>query len=517
MRKRLTAVTAGAIAIVCVAWGTVGLRGQAQGPEAQLINRAAEALGGRSRILAVKTIQVIGYGEQAAQFGGGNITGSPDAPQKWQSVLDYHRTIDLERGRMRTQQRVKSNFVFAVAGQQLGLNRADAVVDLETGARQARLDALTNPVAVIRAALDPASKLGNLRRSGNLQLVDLTVKQGDTLTLGIDATSNLPASVTYVVANGNLGDLALTTRYSGWVPENGVQLPLGYTTTSDWRNLVQSTLFVDRNIVDEPIDAIVAPAPGPGRGGAGGGQAATPIQATKVADHVWYQGGSTIFEFDDHMTMFEAYGGDARVQALITLANSLVPGKRLTQLIVSHHHFDHSAGVRAAVAAGLTLISRRGNEGIFREMTSRPATQFPDALGRNPQPLKFIPVDDHLKLKDGTNEVDIYHVIGNNHMADAVLAHVPASSLLVEGDLTTQNWDYQWWGGSYMDNIDYRKLKVVTNLAVHAQQPVPIADILSAIEKQVRGAQELCARAEAAQFFQPGCPVQYTRKLSATN
>jgi len=217
------------------------------------------------------------------------------------------------------------------------------------------------------------------------------------------------------------------------------------------------------------------------------------------------------------MTMFEAYSGDARVQALVTLANRLVPGKRLTQLIVSHHHFDHSAGVRAAVAAGLTLISRRGNEGIFREMTSRPATQFPDALGRNPQPLKFIPVDDRLKLKDGTNEVDIYHVIGNNHMADAVLAHVPASSLLVEADLTTQNWDYQWWGGSYMDNIEHRKIKVVTNLAVHAQQPVPIAEIVSAIEKQVVGAQEMCARAAAAQFFQPGCPVQYTRALPGTN
>src|SRR3990172_7591928 len=299
---------AGAIAVACVVGGTVGLRGQVQGPDAQLINRAAEALGGRSRILAVKTIQVIGYGQQAAQNGGGNITGSPDAPQKWQNVLDYHRTIDLERGRMRTQQRVKSNFVFAVAGQQLGLNRADAVVDLETGARQGRLDALTNPVAVVRAALDPATKLSNVRRSGSLQLVDVTVKQGDTLTLGIDATSNLPASVTYVVANGNLGDLTLTTRYSGWVPVNGVQLPLGYATTSDWRNIVQNTLFVDRNIVDAPIEEIGPPGPGAGggagggRGGAGGGQAA-PIQATKVADHVWYSGGATIFEFDDHMTM----------------------------------------------------------------------------------------------------------------------------------------------------------------------------------------------------------------------
>ena len=223
--------------------------------------------------------------------------------------------------------------------------------------------------------------------------------------------------------------------------------------------------------------------------------------------------GNTFFEFDDHLTMFETNRNDAALQAVLAVANSLVPGKRVTQVIMSHHHFDHSAGVRAAVAQGLTIIARRGNEGILREMTSRPATLFPDALGRNPQPLKFIPVDDHLKLKDGTNEVDIYHVIADNHMADAVLAHVPASSLLVEADLTTQNWDYQWWGGSFMDNIEHRKIKVVTNLAVHAQQPFPIAEVVAAIEKQVRGAQEMCARAAAAQFYQPGCPVQYTRTL----
>ena len=40
--------------------------------------------------------------------------------------------------------------------------------------------------------------------------------------------------------------------------------------------------------------------------------------------------------------------------------------------------------------------------------------------------LEFIPVDDHLKMKDKTNEIDIYHVIDNYHMADAVIVHVPA-------------------------------------------------------------------------------------------
>ena len=78
-------------------------------------------------------------------------------------------------------------------------------------------------------------------------------------------------------------------------------------------------------------------------------------------------------------------------------------------------------------------------------------------------------MDDHLKLKDSTNEVDIYHLIGNYHMADGVIVHVPASRLLVEGDLTTQNWDYNWWGDSVMNNIDYRRIKVDTHLAVHGQ------------------------------------------------
>jgi hypothetical protein len=40
----------------------------------------------------------------------------------------------------------------------------------------------------------------------------------------------------------------------------------------------------------------------------------------------------------------------------------------------------------------------------------RGAKLFPDALGRSPKPLKFIAVDDHLKLKDATNEIDIFHV-----------------------------------------------------------------------------------------------------------
>ena len=518
----------------------IGLAGQGASPAAQLVTRAAEALGGRDRIMAITSLQIIGYGELAYFNGGGNITGDPDAPQKWQKVLEHTRTIDFAHGRTRVQQRLKMDFEFASTAGQLGLNRSNETLDGDiaynigggflaapqagtpqpqpagaAAVRQRRVELLAHPITIVRAALDPATKLSNLRKQGNLQLVDVTVRQGDTLTLAVNATSHLPSWVSYVGPNTNLGDVTYRTAFAGYVPEKDIQLPTGISTTIDFRNVVQSKLYIDRNIVDAPLDDLSAPASvrqaKPPQGPPAGGGAN--LQPMKVADHVWFLNGNTFFEFDDHFVMVEANRQDAALQGILKAVNSLVPGKRVTQVIQTHHHFDHSAGLRAAVAEGLTIISRRGNEGIFREMVARPAKLFPDALGRNPRPLRFIPVDDHLKLKDSTSEIDIYHIVGNYHMADGVIVHVPASNLLVEADLTTQEWDFNWWGDSLMNNIEYRKIAVETNLSVHAQKPYPLPEVVAAIERQVRNTQAFCRRAAEAQFFQPGCPMQYNRPL----
>jgi glyoxylase-like metal-dependent hydrolase (beta-lactamase superfamily II) len=541
MHKRIVVLAMTVAAVVALVGGVAS---QGTAPERQVVTRAADALGGRDRVMSVKTLQIIGYGELAYFNGGGNITGDPAAPQKWQKVLDYTRSIDLEHWRTRVQQRLKMDFVFASTTGQLGLNRTNETLDGDiaynigggflaapqagappqpagpAAARQRRVELMAHPLTIVRAALDPRTKLSNFRKQTDLQLIDVTLQQGDTLTLAVNAASNLPAWVSYVGPNANLGDVTYRTAFAGYVPEKGIQLPTGFATTIDFRNVVQSKLYVDRNIVDGSIDDLSAPAsvrtPRPPQGPPEGGNAN--LNPMKVADHVWFMNGNTFFEFDDHFTMVEANRTDAALQGILKVVNALVPGKRVTQVIQTHHHFDHSVGLRAAVAEGLTIISRRGNEGIFREMASRPARLFPDALGRNPKPLTFIPVDDHLKLKDSTNEIDIYHIVGNYHMADGVIVHVPASNLLVEADLTTQEWDFNWWGDSLMNNIEYRKIKVATNLAVHSQKPYPLAEVVSAIERQVRNTQAFCRRAAEAQFFQPGCPIQYNRPLpAATN
>ena len=237
-----------------------------------------------------------------------------------------------------------------------------------------------------------------------------------------------------------------------------------------------------------------------------------PSRRCPIAKGIWFlrgAGNSVLFEFDDHLTLFEVYASEANAKAVIEKARSLVPGKPLTEAIVSHHHFDHTGGLRAAVSEGLTIVMQRGNEGLVREVTSRPAKLFPDALGRAPKPLKFRAVDDHLKMSDTSMEIDIYRVVANSHMADGLLVHVPRERLLVQGDLFDVSWEIYWWGSSYMDNVKFRNLQVDRDLPVHGRV-LPIAEVQAAIAKQIATAQALCASVDAAGLSMRGCPVKTT-------
>ena len=503
------------------------VNGFAQTPEMRLINSAAEALGGRERVLSLKTLTIYGYGQQAYQNGGGNITASPDAPQKWVNVTGLARTIDLEHEQMHLEQRLVQDFVFAYSRNMNGDTRVNQFLDgdiafnvgpdgravraPEAAVRARRIEMLGNPISLIRAALEPSAKSTNLRKDGTRQVLDLTTAKGDRLTLAFDGETHLPAWISWVGPDNNLGDVTYRTSFVGYQVENGVRLPSGYNTMIDFRNVVFNKLYVDKYVVDGPTSNLAAPEsvrtaapPVPQR---------ADVEAVPIAKGIWYLrgagGNSTVFEFEDHLTMFEAYGSEANAKANIEKARSLVPNKPLTEVIVSHHHFDHSGGLRTAVAEGLTIITHRGNVDLFKEMASRPARQYPDALGRNPKPIKIRAVDDHLALKDNSMEVHVYRVISNSHMADGIFAYAPAARVVAEGDLVDEGWDIVWWGNSYPDSVNYWKLQVDRDLPVHGNIHT-YAEVLELLRKQAKNAQDLCEHVEKSHLAMQGCPVRNT-------
>src|SRR5215471_16428324 len=115
--------------VLLAAIATIAVNAFGQTPEMRVMLRAADALGGKERILSVKTLAIYGYGQQAYQNGGGNITASPDAPQKWINVNGLQRTIDFEHQRMQLEQRLVQDFVFAYARNMNGDTRVNQSLD----------------------------------------------------------------------------------------------------------------------------------------------------------------------------------------------------------------------------------------------------------------------------------------------------------------------------------------------------------------------------------------------------
>ena len=480
----------------------------------RLVESTAEAMGGAERLQRLRNVVLTGFGQRLYQDGGGNVTGDIEAPPKWRAVADAARTFDLANGRALNQERQSYMFPFAAPFGH-SWNRTATV--------QSGAEMLDHPLPAVLAALAPDTQLGAVTVEDGRSVVQFTIADGTPIWMAIDPVTQLPAWTRRIIPHVNLGDVAVTAHFTGYVPYDGVRLPHGLMTRLDWRDQITLMFQVDSYRVDVPEDQLPAfpdtargaGVPGGGAPGGGGPFAAErEVVVTNLADGVWDlrvgANGGPVIEFDDHLVMFEAGGSAADTLARIDAANALVGGKEVTAVIVSHHHFDHTAGLRAAVSRGLAVISHRGNEGIISEMIARPAVVYPDALAMSPHDLQFIAVDDQMVLQDATQRLEIYHVVGHSHMANAVFAYLPEERITMEGDLGDAAWTWHWWAGALAANIEAYGLDPVLNVAVHGPPGgLPIDETLANIQAQSEAAQAFCVDQAAAgiRFF--GCPVQY--------
>ena len=464
-----------------------------------VLEDAAEAMGGLDRIRNIDTLLMTGFSQTLNQDGGSAPSSHPKAPKKWAAQNDVERYFDLDDFRVYQTHRQGNLFPFALSrGHAWAPSR-----QIQEGA-----NALNHPISALRAALEESTQLGSVSIEDDNIVVQFTLANYTTLWLGINQLSKIPAWVRWTGPHTNLGEVTYTTWFTGYISFDGIRLPSGFTTEIDWRENVVTVFHADSYEINVELPEFVASA---GRFRESGNPE---VAVTEVADGVWDlrvgTNGGAVVEFEDHLLMFEAYGNEANSLARIDRANTLVVGKEVTQVILSHHHFDHSGGIRAAASRGLTIISKRENEGILRELITRPAPNFPDALARNPQTLSFIPVDEHLVLEDATRRVDIYEVVGHMHMTDAVFAYIPEEQILMQGDMFDIGWDFHWWGDNYLDTIERFDLDPEIDIPVHGRVST-LNEVISNIESQVAAAREFCARDLTVGVYMAGCPVKYSR------
>jgi Metallo-beta-lactamase superfamily len=501
--RRTRSLVRGAVAaIVCM----MMLPAAAQTPEQQVVNDAATALGGRDRVMAVKTMLLEGAGNFV---GITSLRYDDDIGFKSaiEQLRDVKRAYDLTNTRARFELTRMVEYVFyigdaptrtiqgldGIVAFNINPTNQNATPAFGNQGTARRLDYLRHPLTLVRAALGSDAKLSNSRTEGGERMVDIAIGNLPPLTLAISATTKLPTRIFQMVDNNLFGDTLQAIEFTDYKVVNGLQLPTLFTNWQDRREIGQ--IRINRTTIDGDVGDLAAPASvtaaqqaggggGAGRGGGGRGGLTPPGNpAQELAKGLWRVTGTThhslIVEFSDHLMVVEANNPE-RVRAVWARAKELRPNKPITQLIVTHHHFDHTGGVRDAVALGINeIITHQYNVNFITEILKRPHTINPDALakmGTFKMP-KITAIGDSGVVKDSSMTVNLYHLLDNTHADTNLLIYFPASNILTQVDVYMPNdarhiiegepLGHAPWNRNVMENIKHRKIQVDTHAPLH--------------------------------------------------
>jgi len=248
------------------------------------------------------------------------------------------------------------------------------------------------------------------------------------------------------VANPVLGDMVYEIRYTEWKDFGGVKFPTLFHVHNGNRFLIVADDAFELRVTDVKANVAVPamPVPEPVL------TATIPpvrVQSQRLAEGVWLVAGgshnSVLVEFRDYVAVVEAPLNEERSLAVIAEIRKLVPNKPIQYVVNTHHHFDHSGGLRTYVAEGATVITSETNR-KFYEVVFYPAprTVEPDRLSLYPvpttvggDPTVFETLKDKYVLSDGRRILEVYALQGVNHSETMLVAYLPAEKILVNADL----------------------------------------------------------------------------------
>ena len=450
--------------------GQIGSMAFAQSPD-ELVRQAVAAQGGADALRAVKTVAIKGNakhwepgqsfaaGGEARFLGDSTFTLTADGVSR-QVRVDWDRDMKYPAvERIKFSEIVTPSYGVVVTdkGSQpmSGIRLASHLRELGRQTPALLLHAMENPAGVL-AVED--QKLGER----SLPAVAYT-GGGTRYIILFDRTSHLPAAVRTRDDDHIYGDANYDMIFADWKDIGGAKVAhslsfqlngmevqrLAYREITANPTIAPETFAVADDvkakakaaaIADVPYqwvlrrmflgrfldsDAVMHPA--------GGGLKLTEL-SPNVQQVVGGSANNLIVAMKDGIVVFDAPVSDLQSRWVIDAAKARYPGKPIKTLVLTHHHMDHTGGMRAYVAEGASVIVPTPTKAYFEQVARAAHTLAPDALARQPKPAEIVEVKDTMSLKDDTVTINLYN-IPNPHSDGMILGHVATDNVVWVTDI----------------------------------------------------------------------------------
>ena len=290
-------------------------------------------------------------------------------------------------------------------------------------------------------------------RRGNLTVLTwspaVKAPSGKAYTInGYVNAQNLIERVETWVGDNIMGDMHVVATYSGWKDMGGAMAPTKIVQTRG--GLPFFEVDVTAAAINPANLAALAPAPappagragGPPPGGGPGGPPALTVTAEKLGEGLTRlttgpgSYDSLLVEFRDHVMLLEAGQPEARSLAYIAETKKMYPNKPLRYVWNSHPHSDHTGGLPAFVAEGVTIITHQNNKEFFERALNTPRTLLNDSLAKSPKKVKVETIAAKKVYSDGTRTVEFHHIYPSPHSNGITVAFIPKEKILFQADYT---------------------------------------------------------------------------------
>ncbi|WP_394838122.1 MBL fold metallo-hydrolase [Pendulispora rubella] len=449
------------------------------------LTRLTESLGGAAALDAMRTLSIEATGLHSAYDEGVDPGGAPTPASDFtfagridvgadQMLLSYKRNyLAIVPG-------ATSDYSEIVAGQRGYVRGIESVFGGPAGtvgapmssarwAATRRHQVLSNPHLLLkgRAANDVRDEGLENRDGRSYRRIVVSDPWGiRDFTLRLDDAGRL-AQLSTLESDHLRGDINVDVTYEQWEPSGGLLFPRRVSIAVDH----QTVRVEDRSSiqVNAPLEQELFAMPdGPPQefdddhadfghrraqsyqrfAGLGLNSFVDPLHETvvgvEVATGVYHLVGtghhSMLVDQGASSVLVEAPLDEERSKALLAWIDTNLPGglaaHPISNVVMTHHHADHSAGLRTFVARGAAVVVAKESEAFMRDMFTSAHTISPDDLSARKDIVPVLrPVESEGSLAIGN--VSVHHV-RSSHAADMLIVHVTAAGspgILFNSDL----------------------------------------------------------------------------------